>query len=169
LIELNRDALLKSFWWKNSFIKFLRRMPISEYTLTSFRQDESKRVWLDLRFGLDPEGVGVRFQPVQQPREGVMGRGLGRRRLRLSRGRVVLRRRDREVDVMGRVDLRFAHAEGQPANRISASPNQLGVTAFPALIFERICPTGISDRRDELLEACDFSLQRKWFPRFLDS
>jgi len=44
-----------------------------------------------------------------------------------------------------------------------------GVTAFPALIFERICPTGISDRRDELLEACDFSLQRKWFPRFLDS
>jgi len=75
LIELNRDALLKSFWWKNSFIKFLRRMPISEYTLTSFRQDESKRVWLDLRFGLDPEGVGVRFQPVQQPREGVMGRG----------------------------------------------------------------------------------------------
>ena len=44
-----------------------------------------------------------------------------------------------------------------------------GLAACRALIFERICPTGISDRRDELLEACDFSLQRKWFPRFLDS
>lgn len=49
-IELIRDALLKSFWWKNSLIKFLRRMHIAENTLASFREDETKRMFLDRLF-----------------------------------------------------------------------------------------------------------------------
>ena len=50
LIDLIRDALLKSFWRKNALISFLRRMSVSEGYLASLRQDESKRAWLDRLF-----------------------------------------------------------------------------------------------------------------------
>jgi hypothetical protein len=49
-IDLIRDALLKSFWRRNSLIAFLRRMSIAETTLSALRSDESKRIWLDRLF-----------------------------------------------------------------------------------------------------------------------
>jgi len=49
-IELIRDAILKSYWRKKSLVGFLRRMSISEPTLATLRESETKREWLDRLF-----------------------------------------------------------------------------------------------------------------------
>ncbi len=62
LIDLIRDALLKSFWRRNALVGFLRRMHLAEKTLATFQRDESKRVWLDRVFPVleaHPKGTAV--------------------------------------------------------------------------------------------------------------
>jgi hypothetical protein len=46
-IDLIRDALLKSFWRRNVFVTFLRRMGIAERQLATFDQSDTKRTYLD--------------------------------------------------------------------------------------------------------------------------
>jgi hypothetical protein len=45
-IDLVHDALLKSFWRKNSLLNFLRRHKISENFLGSWQETETKRVFV---------------------------------------------------------------------------------------------------------------------------
>lgn len=50
LIDLVYDALLKSFWRKKPFRRFLRHCGIAETFLSQLDPDESKREWLDQLF-----------------------------------------------------------------------------------------------------------------------
>jgi hypothetical protein len=49
-LDLVYDAVLKSFWYKNSLRKFLRRTGIPESLLGDLPEEESKREWLDRIF-----------------------------------------------------------------------------------------------------------------------
>jgi len=49
-LDLVYDALLKSFWYKNSLRNFLRRSGIPSSLLSDFSDEESKREWLDRIF-----------------------------------------------------------------------------------------------------------------------
>jgi hypothetical protein len=49
-IDLVYEALLKSFWYKNSLRKFLRRTGIPESLFGDLPEEESKRDWLDRIF-----------------------------------------------------------------------------------------------------------------------
>ncbi len=49
-VDLIREALLKSFWRKNALVRFLRSMGVSNGYLSTFRQDEYKRSFLDRLF-----------------------------------------------------------------------------------------------------------------------
>src|SRR5262245_3870929 len=58
-IDLVYDALLKSFWRKESLRRFLRRAHISDTFLAQLSADESKREWLDRLFPkLEASGRG---------------------------------------------------------------------------------------------------------------
>jgi len=49
-IDLVQDALLKSFWRKNSLLNFLRRHKISENFLATWQETETKRVFVGRLF-----------------------------------------------------------------------------------------------------------------------
>ena len=61
-IDLVQDALLKSFWRKNTLLNFLRRHKIAETFLTTWQETETKRVFVGRLFPkleLDNKGAQV--------------------------------------------------------------------------------------------------------------
>ena len=49
-IDLVQDALLKSFWRKNTLLNFLRRHKIAEGFLATWQETETKRVFVGRLF-----------------------------------------------------------------------------------------------------------------------
>ena len=49
-IDLVQDALLKSFWRKNTLLNFLRRHKIAEAFLATWQETETKRVFVERLF-----------------------------------------------------------------------------------------------------------------------
>ena len=68
-LDLVYDALLKSFWRKKAFKRFLRRVHVSETFLATIDPDESKRDTLDRLFPLlekTPKGIALIRQMAQE-------------------------------------------------------------------------------------------------------